>query len=119
MGKTEFWRGSPLRRSQGTASLASSSENEDGEKPNPPRKRLCRTSDFCDRAIMQTNGVDYPSVTNPAVTAMDGVEDGLPNGVSNGVLVDRSTTSEARGMSKTQQEIIRLIGQFLRNLGLK
>jgi len=68
---------------------------------------------------MQTNGVDYPSVTNPAVTAMDGVEDGLLNGVTNGELADKSTTTETRGMSKTQQEIVRLIGQFLRNLGLK
>lgn len=57
-------------------------------------------------------------MTNPAVTAMDGVEDGLLNGVTNGELADKSTTTETRGMSKTQQEIVRLIGQFLRNLGL-
>lgn len=87
---------------------------------------------------MQTNGggLGYPAPGDDFDhhSGMDGVDDcgggGVPNGVSNGECVPAAaavptpaggTVVEAKAstLTRSQQEVIRLIGQFLRNLGLK
>lgn len=86
---------------------------------------------------MQTNGggLGYPAPEDDFDhhSGMDGVDDcdgggGVPNGVSNGECVPAAAGSTTAGgtvvetkasmLTKSQQEVIRLIGQFLRNLGL-
>lgn len=87
---------------------------------------------------MQTNGggLGYPAPEDDFDhhSGMDGVDDcdgggGVPNGVSNGECVPAAAVSTPAGgtvvetkasmLTRSQQEVIRLIGQFLRNLGLK
>lgn len=70
---------------------------------------------------MQTNGGlgAYASEGLGNHSVMDGVDDcgtGVTNGVSNGECMAAAEVKTT--LTKSQQEVIRLIGQFLRNLGL-
>lgn len=70
---------------------------------------------------MQTNGGigAYASEGLGNHSVMDGVDDcgtGATNGVSNGECMAAAEVKTT--LTKSQQEVIRLIGQFLRNLGL-
>ena len=100
-----------------TASLASSSGSEEGGVPSPPRKKqrlLCSSS-----SNMQANGCQQQhngATTEPSTSQMNGSCTSTSNGQ---VHHDHDRMSPVDLMSQTDRDIVRLIGQHLRSLGLQ
>lgn len=96
------------------ASLASSGESDDGGLVPPPRKKV-RTSlegttmqQAANGCSPQQNGT---SESRQGIT-QNGTDDCVINGDVNGEIIPKT-------MDKTNQEIVRLVGQYLKSVGLK
>ena len=100
-----------------TASLASSSESEDGGVSSPPRKKQ-RVS----ASNMQSNGcaAHNGGTGDRQVQASTSQMNGACSATSNGELrEDGEGTEPVKLMCQSDRDIVRLIGQHLRGLGLK
>ena len=92
---------------QGTVSLASSSDSEEGAAPSPPRKKLRVSAG----SNMQANGCSAHNGQEASTSALNGAT----ACVTNGTLQENPVVLN----SQTDKDIVRLIGQHLRSLGLK
>ena len=103
------------------ASLASSSESEDGGVWSPPRKKQRLVA----AANMQTNGNGCPQHNGETGEShLAAASTSQMNGacsVLNGDLehTDHNDSDTVKYMSDSDKDIVRLIGQHLRCLGLK
>ena len=97
-----------------SAILASSSESEDGGvSPPPPKKQRVSV------ANMQSNGCPQHNGESEEVASTS-----RPNGTCSATANGEVTTPEdkqhlLKNMSRADQDVVRLIGQHLRGLGLK
>ena len=97
------------------ASLASSSESEDGGVSSPPRKKLRLSA-----SIMQANGCSQQNGESEAATASTSQRNGACSNTANGDLHEQGErVGFTKAMNQTDQDTVRLIGQHLRSLGLK
>lgn len=93
--------------------LASSSDSDDGGSSPPPRKKQRLTAD----TMHQANGrPDIQHNGDLAASTRNSVENGAC--ASNGEMDGRDEHLKL-SISKSDQDVIRLIGQHLRGLGLK
>lgn len=106
------------------ASLASSGESDDGGLAPPPRKKQ-RT---LEEATMQQAANGTVELNGVSSTSNGGGEpsgSGLQNGsggsggMTNGDSASNGNTSSPKLMDSTNHDIVRLIGQHLRTIGLK
>ena len=97
---------------RGEFSLASTSDSEEGALPSPPRKKLCLNTDI----KMQTNGCSPHNGAGEESTS-NGVTQGATNGVTNGATSMEETPPALT--SQIDKDVVRLIGQHLRSIGLK
>jgi len=102
------------KRSLPTASLASSSGSEDGRAPSPPHKKL-RLSTL----TMIENGHDGSQAQHNGQGVQDdpGASQHSNGDCTNGDISEAAMTPVAL-TSQTDRDIVRLIGQHLRSLGL-
>lgn len=96
-------------------SLASSSDSEDGGPCPPPLKKLRLAGTMHTNGCPQQNGDINTGGNMPSTSHMNG-----SHGPSaNGDIYPESRQTSFSSMSQTDQDIIRLIGQHLRGLGLQ
>ena len=100
-----------------TASLASSSESEDGGVSSPPRKKQrVFASNMQSNGCAAHNGATGDSHTQPSTSQMNGACSANSNGELH---EDVDGVAPVKLMCQTDQDVVRLIGQHLRGLGLK
>lgn len=96
--------------------LESSSDPEDGGVSPPPRKKQRITAAS---ANMQANGCSHNGTTEPA-TSIVSHSNGTCSNVANGQVNGQSERgTHGKTLSKSDRDIVRLIGQHLRGLGLE
>jgi hypothetical protein len=102
-----------------TSILASSSDNEDGDKFSPPRKKQ-RTSADLNTALgmsggeMQSNGCQEYNGTSHSSRMPSCQQNG--DAIANGGIAHNAAP---KNLSRTDRDIIRLVGQYLKTLGFQ
>lgn len=101
-------KGRPVRRASRLASSCAKTQ-EDGDGSSPPRKKQRVAA----AAVMQATNGCY-SVHNGDETGASSAADAVSPAAEKAAVANKCIAS-----SRTEQDIIRLIGQHLRGLGLK